>query len=156
MEIHPHGMPLFKAAGVSFDGRQERLQKLYNQNPWRKLLTQKTHYNGEPALAIWDAASGWQLGWVPKDLVQTYYKNNGEFDGEIVVGGDFCGLRVYSHEQPSQKLYRLVKLTETYFLEKDSLKTERKYALLDKVTGKELEQGLDAIAQYLADYQPDS
>ena len=109
MEIHPHGMPLFKAAGVSFDGRQERLQKLYNQNPWRKLLTQKTHYNGEPARAIWDAASGWQLGWVPKDLVQTYYKNNGEFDGEIVVGGDFCGLRVYSHEQPSQKLYRLVK-----------------------------------------------
>ena len=56
----------------------------------------------------------------------------------------------------SDKRRFYVCLTETYFLEKDSLKTERKYALLDKVTGKELEQGLDAIAQYLADYQPDS
>lgn len=96
--------PLFKAAGVSFEGRQEILNQLNEMGPWRDITLKLTKYEGEDAIILEDYATKQQVGWVPKALVPDY-KNVRRMAGRIVKGSRNTGLQLFEHQQPTQKQY---------------------------------------------------
>lgn len=98
----------FKAAGVSFEGRQETLKRLAQVNPWRDVTLKLTQYEGEDAIMLQDYETKEQLGWVPKALVANY-KNVHRMAGRIVVGRSNTGLQLFPHKLPSQKQYWTVR-----------------------------------------------
>lgn len=104
-----YGDPLFKAAGVSFENRSEILRRLHGICPWRTIRVYRTSYNGEAAIALYDENTGSQLGWVPKDLVRVLRDDTKLLTGEIVVGPDRAGLRLYPYHRPTPSVYWPVK-----------------------------------------------
>lgn len=99
---------LFKAAGVSFEGRQEILKSLAETGLWRDITVKLTSYEGEDALMLIDYDTKQQLGWVPKNLVPQY-KGTRRMAGKILLGKRNTGLQLFPHQEPTQKQYWAVR-----------------------------------------------
>ncbi len=67
-----------RLVGVKFEGRQETLKELYNDNPWREVtLIRKRFLNNdtgivEPAIQVYDYKTKLDMGWIAKKELKRY------------------------------------------------------------------------------------
>ena len=75
----------YKLAGVTFESRQELLEKIYNnKNRFIKCILNRTMYNGEPAIQVIEESSALQIGWIAKvDVPKLYNLPCNFIHGEI-------------------------------------------------------------------------
>ena len=86
----------YKLAGVTFESRQQILEKIYNsKGPLIKCFLNRTTYDGSPAIQVIEENSALQVGWIAKvDIPKLYSKNCQVIHGRISHYMDkwFCEL----------------------------------------------------------------
>lgn len=72
----------FRVAGVTFEGRQEKLAKIYEENVQSASL-QWTEWKGEPAIKV--ICNKMDIGRIPADNVEFFIDNDVKFISEVYV-----------------------------------------------------------------------